>query len=203
MIDHSDPLSPGGAAEKDEPEVIPSSPGSSPLAKVYETPEFKEARAKERAAEGRSRAVPALSELLRNLGAFCRHKPECPQLKQIANCDCGLGAAQEALIDAWHRLGEAGASRPVLPEPPDPPHVRSDYREVWLSGWRAALAALTPPTASRPVLPGDVVEAEMTRLMQPDAQTGRYLSATETWNLLLEFVRKNRTLAPDTEDGNR
>ena len=29
----------------------------------------------------------------------------------------------------------------VSPQPPDPPHVREDYREVWLSGWRAGVAS--------------------------------------------------------------
>ena len=59
------------------------------------------------AAEGRSRAVQPLSELLMSLGAFCRHKPGCSQLAGPVRCDCGLGAAQEALIDAWHGSGGA------------------------------------------------------------------------------------------------
>jgi len=55
---------------------------------------------------------------------------------------------------------------------------------------------VTPPAAlssAPPALTGGgwqhLVECEMTRLMQPEASTGRYLSAEECWNRLLEFVR--------------
>jgi len=37
---------------------------------------------------------------------------------------------------------------------------------------------------------------EMSRLMQPEAGTGRYLDAAETWNSLLEFVRRGAVAAP-------
>jgi len=45
--------------------------------------------------------------------------------------------------EAQRRAGEART-------PPDPPHVRDDYREVWLSGWRAGRAHMSGEARTAP-----------------------------------------------------
>jgi hypothetical protein len=81
---------------------------------------------------------PARREVFLNISGFCRHRKGCAQLRGPSNCDCGLGAAQEALIAAlWP--AEAGW-QPIASAPNRTEVMVTDgwSRAVtaWQSGWR-------------------------------------------------------------------
>jgi hypothetical protein len=60
-------------------------------------------------------------------------------------------------------FSEARADTGARQTQPDPPHVREDYREVWLSGWRAGAEAGVRQTSHRPF-------RELREQMSPKAQ---------------------------------
>lgn len=153
------------------------------------------------AAEGRSRAVPPETRSCFLHGDYTS-EDECPGCRAIGRPEPTLARRLRWMADAVIHAKTGARGRFFTTTRADEIAQLLLEAERHVQNETGEQNAEAIVAESRAVLPGDVVEVEMMRLMRPDV-LGRYLSATEMWNLLLEFVRKNRTLAPDTEDGNR
>lgn len=71
-------------------------------------------------------------------------KETCPETFGALRCVLPRGHAGVHASESGDVTQFFGGRIPVPDTMPDPPHVREDYRDVWLSGWRAGCRGWQP-----------------------------------------------------------